>query len=175
MEKVTVIRVEEKYEKNKDIKNLLKYIVRSKTYEGTVEHWGTRGTLKDIQKAYEEIVGVQEFIGKTNGRRIHHLIISFAKEIKDKQMIIEIAEELADHLGKEYQLLYGIHMDTDNWHIHIAMNSVSYRTGKKWHANLREFDDWRKQMFKIVSNQFKKHGYEFYYKNIFQWTENFPL
>ena len=80
-------------------------------------------------------------------------------------MLVEIAEELADHLGEEYQLLYGIHMDTDNWHIHIAMNSVSYRTGKKWHANLREFDDWRKQMLKIVSNQLKKHGYKFFCEN----------
>lgn len=94
---------------------------------------------------------------KDHGRRLHHFIVSFPSEIQEEQVIFIVAEAIADYLGAEYQLLYGIHMNTDNLHIHIAINAVSYRTGLKWHVSAKEFKKWKKRIAKIAENILKEY------------------
>ena len=49
--------------------------------------------------------------------------------IKDK--VLSEAKKVSDKIGEEFQNIYGLHEDTDNLHVHFAINSVNYKTGKK--------------------------------------------
>lgn len=157
MEKIAIKRMPHTYDSNKAIRNLLNYIVREKSSGECVKYWGTRGLLKDIKSAVKTIEIMQKYLKKDFGRRIHHFVISFPAEIKEEQVVYIIAEAIADYLGAEYQLLYGVHTNTNNLHIHIAMNAVSYRSRLKWHVNAKEFDKWKKQLTKIAEDILKEY------------------
>lgn len=145
--------MDEYYQKDRDIRNLLNYIVRDKKNGGLIKFWDTRGTLPNVDAACEEMIILQRFMERDNGRRMYHLILSFDEEIKDISCVREIAVDVADYLGKNYQLLYGIHTDTKNYHIHIAMNAVCYRSGKKWHKEKKEFLKWTQFLKGIMQNK----------------------
>ena len=150
--------VNKHYRKEDDIKNLLKYIGaegRNKDKE-ILLIFKTRGTSKEVEKAVEQMIGVQKAYGKDKKRRVYHLIVSFPKEVKDKKYIKLCAEKIADMLFERYQVIYGIHTSKENWHIHYAINAVSYRDGKKWHKSKGEFAEWKTEIHKIVKDSFIK-------------------
>ena len=43
-------------------------------------------------------------------------------------------------------------------HIHLAINPVSYRTLKKWHMSWKEFEEWRKEILKVVNKSIQYNG-----------------
>jgi len=138
------------YSSKKDIKNLIKYITGIKNSSEQVNCWGVRGLIKDIDTIVPMIGIVQKKLGKDKGRRIYHFIISFESDMKYQEIAYIAANAIADFVGKEYQLVFGVHEDTDNIHIHMAVNAVSYIDGKKWHKNKKEFVLWKKQMETII-------------------------
>lgn len=157
MGKITIKRVDHTYKNRMAIGNLLNYITKEKDSGERVKYWGTRGLLKNVKLAVKTIETMQKYLKKDHGRRVHHFILSFSSEIQEEQVIFIVAEAIADYLGAEYQLLYGIHMNTENLHIHIAMNAVSYRTGLKWHVSAKEFKKWKKRIAKIAENILKEY------------------
>lgn len=152
------------YTEDRDIWNLLCYIVRDKRVGCMVpvSLWNTRGTLKSVSDAYKQMVGLQRFFEKDKERRMYHLMITFEENVKDLDLIRDIAEEVADYLGSERQLLYGIHTDKENYHIHLAMNAVSFRNGKKWHKDKKAVDKWIRHLKGIA---LKKLGAELVVEN----------
>lgn len=142
MEEILVTRVNEGYCFDSDIRRLINYVVRDKKTQDEVRHWGTRGLPMDIKRAVRFIKETQKMMGKAQGRRMNHIVISFRNKELDIGTVCEIAEVLADFFFKEYQLVYGIHEDTEHKHIHFAINTLSYETGKKWHKSIKEFSVW---------------------------------
>ena len=152
MEKLIIKMVNEHYKKEEDIKNLLKYIGaegRNKKKEKLLT-FKTRGTSQKKEEAVEQLIGVQKAYGKTDGRRVYQLIVIFPKEVKDRKYIKSCADKIADMLFARYQVVYGIHTSTENWHIHYAINAVSYKDGKKWHKSKVEFKKFKEDIQKIV-------------------------
>ena len=152
MEKVVLSQKKSHYGNSPAIKNLLRYIVSKENSTETVDYWGTRALLKDIDHAYRVIDGMQKYLKSNTGRRMYHFVLSFPEEIKDERVIYIIANAIADYLGREYQLVFGVHKDTDNYHIHYAMNSVSYKTCLKWHKGNTEFPLWFKNIKKMAED-----------------------
>ena len=148
-----------KYSKKKDIRQLLEYIVTDKSTGKYIRYWDCRGLVRNIKESVEIINAIQKYMGKDNGRRMYHFVISFPEDIDDINFVCIAADAIADYIGQEYQLIYGIHTDTNNLHIHVAINSVSYRTGLKWHKNKNEFARWRKNILNIVEKVLN----DFYY------------
>ena len=65
--------------------------------------------------------------GKNGGVKLRHFILSFGpREPVTPAIVANIGEEIADYFGREYQTVYAVHEDTNNLHIHIVINSVSY-------------------------------------------------
>ena len=150
MGSVTVKNFTNNYENSPAIKNLLRYVVSKKGTDEYVDCWGTKGLLKDINHAYKVINRMQRYLRCDNGKRMFHFVISFPVNIKSQENVFIVADAIASYLGEEYQLVYGIHCDTDNYHIHFAMNSVSYVTGKKWHKENHEFARWFQNLRNIA-------------------------
>lgn len=92
----------------------------------------------DVNHAAEQMHFVKEAWNAVDGRQMYHFIVSFCdKELYsiDIDDAIGLAESICNYLGDERQIIYGIHLDTDNLHIHFAMNTVSYRDGRRYAAN----------------------------------------
>ena len=149
MKQTFVRKVPEKYSTDGDIKNLMKYIADDKKCRHYI---GARRCRKNPELAALGMIRTQKGYKKTTGRRINHWIISFEKNVENPKIAYDVAEQIADMFSEEYQVFYGIHENTDNLHIHMAVNTVSFRNGRKWHTSKKELAEWKKKINKIMSN-----------------------
>ncbi len=98
--------------------------------------------------AYSQMILTKKNFHKEDGRLGYHFIQSFiGKEVSSKECN-DIGIELTQNLwGDKYQVLVCTHVDKDNVHNHIILNSVSFVDGSKYHnskvelALLRQTND----------------------------------
>ncbi len=149
MEVVIKMKNKKKWKREADycdstqIRNAIRYAISRKApnKEKRVRVWGTKGLSKDIDEMVNQISGMQKILRKDKGRRLYHMIVSFPCGMRNKKYVQRTAERIADYLYKSYQVVYGVHEDTSNLHIHFIFNAVSYVDGKKFHYN---HEDWKK-------------------------------
>lgn len=69
---------------------------------------------------------------KENYISIRHFILSFSPELDDvtPYQAAQIADRVAEIFADEYQVIYAVHENTDNPHIHFLVNPVNIHTGK---------------------------------------------
>lgn len=86
------------------------------------------------ENAYEEMMLIKKNFHKEDGRLGYHFIQSFkGKEVSARECN-NIGMELSQSLwGDKYQVLMCTHIDKDNVHNHIILNSVSFIDGSKYH------------------------------------------
>lgn len=116
--------------------DLISYITRSsKTPSGFINSVGV-----DTNAPAKSMLDVAEQYGKTKGVQARHFILSFSpREVSSPKTANEIAMDLIAYLGEEYQCIYAVHEDTDQLHIHIIMNSISYLDGHRYRGSKAEF------------------------------------
>lgn len=77
---------------------------------------------------------------KTKGIQLRHFVLSFSpEELDDPEVVYEIACHVARFIGRDYQIVFAVHENTDNLHIHFMQNSVSYTTGHKYNGSKKEY------------------------------------
>lgn len=87
------------------------------------------------ETAYEEMMSIKNRFNKGKEKIIgYHLIQSFA----EGEVTTEVAHELGleyvnEVFGKDFEVVVATHLNTDNVHNHIVINSVSLKTGKKFY------------------------------------------
>lgn len=86
-----------------------------------------------------EMERLAQAYGKGNGLRLRHWILSFsAKDLKGfkKANFLEMLQRwgwyAASYYGGQYQILFSVHMDSKNAHIHFVMSTINYQTGLKY-------------------------------------------
>ena len=93
------------------------------------------------------------------GRYIDHEVYSFSEE--EEHMILqknlpvdEIAQKMAqDFYSDGFQVYYGVHKQDDSekhLHVHFAVNTVNFQTGKKRHENIGDTKRRQNRLRKIV-------------------------
>lgn len=152
----------EYYKKDGDVERLLKYIAGEgkDALPNKTAYINACGLKKDPCKAAKQIYKVQKKAGKDRGRRCYQLVVSFPKDFDDKNVVIIVATAIANNIYEKFQNYYGVHVDTDNLHIHFAINAVSYVDGKKWHQSKKEFAEFKKEILQVVNGVLKEYGYE---------------
>lgn len=98
--------------------------------------------------ALETMNGTKKRFGKEGGNVAYHGYQSFESGEVTAKEAHEIGMETAKRLwGDEYEVLVTTHLNTENIHNHIVVNSVSFKTGKKFknkisdHRRMREISD----------------------------------
>jgi Relaxase/Mobilisation nuclease domain/Large polyvalent protein-associated domain 7 len=83
----------------------------------------------ELSWAVREIVATQQLNSRTNSDRTYHLLISMrAGENPDADTLKLIEERFCHELGyREHQRISVVHRDTDNVHIHVAINKIHPR------------------------------------------------
>ena len=145
------------YKKDKDIKNLLMYISGESKTKEKVRYCGCRGLPKKPEKATEKIIQIQKLYNKDNRRRVYQIMVSFPEVMKDVNCVKIIVENIAAMIYEGYQVYYGIHEDTENLHIHYAINAVSYKDGRKWHKNKKEFYEMQKEIMECIQEIYSNY------------------
>ncbi len=100
------------------------------------------------QRAYEVMMSTKKRYGKLGGNVAYHGYQSFVSGEVTPAEAHEIGLETAKRMwGDNYEVVVTTHLNTDNIHNHIVVNSVSFRTGRKFenhisdHFKLREISD----------------------------------
>lgn len=151
---VVVKMKNEHYGTEHDMVNLLQYIAAegSNWKKEIILKSGGKGVSSKPVKAARQMRAVQRIYGKESKRRMYHLVVSYPEGMKEKAAILHAAEKIADMLFENCQVFYGIHTSTENWHIHYAINAVSYTTGRKWHQSKNEFREMKEKICSLAED-----------------------
>ena len=100
------------------------------------------------QRAYESMMATKRRFGKLGGNVAYHGYQSFAEGEVTPEEAHRIGMATAKQMwGEDYEVVVTTHLNTENIHNHFVVNSVSFRTGRKFenhisdHYRLREISD----------------------------------
>ena len=128
-----------------DLAQVLRY---AQNEEKTDKRMYVSGINCSADHAYEDMMATKRRFGKTGGNVAYHGYQSFKTGEVTPEQAHQIGIETARRMwGDAYEILVTTHLNTDNAHNHIVVNSVSFKTGKKFgnhvkdHYRLREISD----------------------------------
>lgn len=121
---------EEKRMNSKGMKALFNYIARE---SGVYKTIGI-GMSDDSEKAFKQVMNNKRRFNKAKeneNRFCYHEIISLEYGTTP-ELALKIATDYCNnlHQAKGFNCYMGVHIDKQNTHIHILVDSVNYRTGK---------------------------------------------
>jgi hypothetical protein len=122
---------------------LISYIGRSGEHAVRRPDLTITNCQADLERAaLREIQATQERNTRATGDKTLHLLVSFrAGETPDRDSLVALEERICAGLGYgEHQRISAVHTDTDNLHIHIAINKIHPTT----HQMVRHFRAYRK-------------------------------
>lgn len=89
--------------------------------------------------------------GKAEGVQARHFIFSFHPlELDSHTIAAQIAQEVTDYLGEEYQSVSAVHEDQSHLHIHTVINAVSHVDGHRYRGTKQEFYAMKNQVGRIL-------------------------
>ena len=136
--------IDQKYV-DKDLYAALQYVVSDKK---TDKRMYVSGINCNAGRAYERMMATKKRFGKTGGNVAYHGYQSFQTGEVTPEEAHKIGLETARRMwGSDYEIVVTTHLNTDNLHNHFVVNSVSFKTGRKFenhisdHYRLREISD----------------------------------
>lgn len=113
--------------KKSDFDALVSYISDDQDKNERVEYTSvTNCQSEDLTAAIIEITAVQGMNTRAESDKTYHLILSFREgERPSNEVLKEIERSICEGLGYgEHQRVSAVHCDTDNLHMHIAINKI---------------------------------------------------
>ena len=108
-------------------------------YKTEIEDTGIRlisGVNCIAERAFKDFMDTKKQFNKANGVQFYYAVQSFEENTDISPILAhQIAIEWVEKCYPGYQALVCTHMDTDNIHSHIIINSVSSLDGHKIHQN----------------------------------------
>ncbi len=130
---------------DKDLAEALKYITNS---DKTDKQLFVSRIKCPTVRAYEQMTATKQQFGKLGGNVAYHGYQSFKLGEITPEEAHEIGIKSAKKMwGNDYEIVVTTHLNTDNIHNHIVINSVSFKTGRKFenhisdHIRFREISD----------------------------------
>lgn len=110
--------------------------------------WGDRRLVSGwnctAQSVYDEMRLTKEQFDKTYGRQYYHFVQSFDKQDDlSPQEVHTMGLELAQREFPNFEVLVATHVDTEHFHNHLVVNSVSFQDGKKLHQSAADLQAHR--------------------------------
>ena len=124
--------VTELYNRTTNLNGLIEYVMNG---DKTDEMKYVSGVNCLPETAYEEMIATKNRFNKGKEKIIgYHLIQSFARYEVTPEVAHELGLEYVNEVfGKDFEAVVATHLNTDNVHNHIVINSVSLKTGKKFY------------------------------------------
>ena len=134
----------DKTENEEYIKDLYKTLHNTIEYTKasfkTEEQFYVSGVNCSPENALQEMMLTKKHFGKEKGILAFHGFQSFAEgEVTPKQAH-EIGVKLAEELwGDKYEVIVSTHLNTNHYHNHFVLNSVSFVDGKKYRNTVENY------------------------------------
>lgn len=126
---VTVKAISGSYDDQRACANVINYIFQYyKTPNDLIGGYGAIVTTTNQCVECFEIV--KNIFNKQDGRQLKHIIISFERNFNDLNAIYEMAFDFARFFANDYQVVFAVHEDKPCYHIHLVINSVSFKDGR---------------------------------------------
>ena len=125
--------VESGFKSQRDMMNLITYIISDEKHRLNGLVGGNMVFTGSEQSVFEQMMECKRYFKKANGRYMLHLVVSFsAYEMKyiDANKAYMIAMQIC-RFFQWYQSIFAIHQETEQLHIHIGINTVSFLDGRK--------------------------------------------
>ncbi|EKO3997407.1 conjugal transfer protein TrbI [Vibrio fluvialis] len=110
-----------------DFAGLINYLTDAQSKEHRLGHVKLTNCHADsVRDAISEVLATQQSNTRAKNDKTYHLIISFrAGEQLEQDVLSEIEKRVCDSLGfNDHQRISAVHNDTDNLHIHVAINKI---------------------------------------------------
>lgn len=102
--------------------------------EKTFHSWYAGGEAETYLEGLIEVEATQAINTKVEEEKTYHLMVSFRPEDENKltkEVLEDIERIYAEALGfANHQRHCGAHVNTNNWHLHIAYNRIHPQTFK---------------------------------------------
>ena len=140
------------YAKRARLDKLIRYVINpDKTDEMTL----VSGIGCEVKSVYAEMMQIKEKFHQTDGVQAYHIIQSFSPEEIDGETAHELGQQFAEEYLKDYQVVIATHVDKHHVHNHLVLNSVSDKTGKKYHSSP---ESYYKQIRRISDRLCREYG-----------------
>lgn len=97
--------------------------------------------------AASEMLSVAIFFGKNSGKRLRHSILSFEPcENITPEIADAFARQIITHYSSCFQIVYAVHTNTKNVHIHFAMNQISFVDGHRYDGKKKDYYAFQRHM-----------------------------
>ena len=137
---------------DEDLWAALRYVENDKKTDQTMY---VSGINCPKQRAYQCMMATKRRYGKLGGNVAYHGYQSFVSGEVTPEEARAIGVETAKRMwGKDYEIVVTTHLNTDNIHNHFVVNSVSFKTGRKFENHIRDHVELRQ----ISDAVCKEHG-----------------
>ena len=135
--------VDESYSNEDAMVNVINYICRS----GLTSGLGVNPECAALQMSL-----VKQLWYKTDGRQVRHFILSFsASEPVAPDDLMRYGYAAADYYyEKGFQVVFGIHLDTNHPHLHFVVNTVNFRDGHMYHEGWNDASGLRAHIQTVI-------------------------
>ena len=136
--------------KRKDVKNIesLGNVIAYCAQEYKTSYKGNRlisGINCLPETAMKEFISTKKKFNKTDGMQYYYAVQSFEDNLNISPLLAhQMAREWAEKCYPNHEVYVATHLDTDNIHSHIVINSVNMKTGRKIHQSTKELNEMRK-------------------------------
>ncbi len=84
---------------------------------------------------YSSMKDTKDYYNKNDGVLAYHSYQSFSEGEVTADIAHEIGVKFAEEMFKDYEVIVATHQNTNHIHNHFIINSVSFKTGKKYNNN----------------------------------------
>ena len=136
--------------KRKDVKNIesLGNVIAYCAQEYKTSYEGNRlisGINCLTETAMKEFIATKKKFNKADGMQYYYAVQSFEDNLNISPLLAhQMAREWAEKCYPNHEIYIATHLDTDNIHSHIVINSVNMVTGRKIHQSTKELNQMRK-------------------------------
>ncbi|MFR5876516.1 MAG: relaxase/mobilization nuclease domain-containing protein [Eubacterium sp.] len=97
------------------------------------------------ETAMKEFIATKKHWNKQDGMQYYYAVQSFEDGLNISPLLAhQMAREWAEKCYPNHEIYIATHLDTDNVHSHIVINSVNMKTGYKIHQSTKELNEMRK-------------------------------
>lgn len=125
-----------KYHDQSAIQDVISYCQNP---QKTINHY-CGGLAVNYHHAAQQMDDIALAYGKQHGVRLRHMVLSFSPDEQIHPLRVNwIGRQIAAYYSGRFQIIYAVHEDTENLHIHFVMNMVSYIDGKKYEGGRQDY------------------------------------
>ena len=109
------------------------------------DHLFITGINCEPKSAIEDMLITKQLWMKEDGILGYHAYQSFPKDSVTPEEVHQIGVELAKEMwGDRFQVVVSTHLNTEHYHNHFVLNSVSFKDGKKYYDNRTTYAELRR-------------------------------